>query len=81
MVAFSGEQTTAISPARLAHVNIKFLHAVRPPASIKIHSQLIRHMAGLYIFDVQARVDGVVMAEGAVVLSAQSDRNHQEVPE
>jgi 3-hydroxymyristoyl/3-hydroxydecanoyl-(acyl carrier protein) dehydratase len=54
---------------RLAHVDVRFAQAVRPPAEIRLESKLTRTMGGLRQFDVTARVGDKIVARGSVALS------------
>ncbi len=69
LVAFAGDEGGAEQAARLAQVNVKFQSSVVPPASVRLESTLTREMSGLYLFDVRAEVQGVVVAIGSLVLA------------
>jgi len=62
-----------VCPARLAQANVKFPSGVAPPAEIRLESILTREMAGLYLFEVSARVGGAVVATGSLVLAGPSE--------
>ena len=78
MVAFSNGQSEGPTPAHLAQADMKFRHAICPPAAITLHSQLTRRMGNLCVFDVQAMADDIVAADGTVVLSLHVNDTHQE---
>ena len=70
LVAFAGSGEPAAG--RLAQVNVKFLSAVIPPARVRLQALLIKEMSGLYLFEGEASVSGVVVANGTLVLSRTS---------
>lgn len=72
LVAFAPAASAAASAARLAHVNVKFPSGVTPPAEVRLESTVAREMSGLYLFDVRAEVQGVVVALGSLVLAGVS---------
>jgi len=78
MVAFSNEQRARPTPAHLAQADMKFRNSICPPASITLHSQLTRRMGNLCVFDVQATADGIVAADGTIVLSVRVESTPQE---
>jgi 3-hydroxymyristoyl/3-hydroxydecanoyl-(acyl carrier protein) dehydratase len=78
MVAFSNEQRAHPNPAHLAQADMKFRNAICPPAAITLHSQLTRRMGNLCVFDVQATADGIVAADGTIVLSVRVESTPQE---
>lgn len=69
LVAFAAHDHVDGLSARLAQVSVKFHSGVVPPAEVRLESALLREMSGLYLFDVSARVDGVVVASGSLVLA------------
>lgn len=73
IVAFAGRGDGVVCPARLAQANVKFPSGVAPPAEIRLESILTREMAGLYLFEVSARVRGAVVATGSLVLAGPSE--------
>jgi 3-hydroxyacyl-[acyl-carrier-protein] dehydratase len=54
----------------LAHVDVKFREPVLPPATVVISSALSREMGDLKQFEVVARVNGQIVAQGNITLSA-----------
>lgn len=71
MVAYAEDEISGGPPPQLAQVNIKFLNAVRPPASIDLTARLTRRMAGLCLFDVTATAQEAIAAKGTLVLAHQ----------
>jgi len=69
LVAFASDAAAMTTAARLAHVNVKFPSGVAPPAAVRLQSAVAREMSGLYLFDVRADVQGVVVAAGSLVLA------------
>ncbi|MFZ4574775.1 MAG: 3-hydroxyacyl-ACP dehydratase FabZ family protein [Phycisphaerales bacterium] len=61
-------------PARLARLDVKFLVAVRPPATIQLSARYLRRLDGLWMFWAEADVAGVRVAEGSIVLAAARER-------
>lgn len=55
-------------PARLAHVDVRFLDAVSPPAEIKLQSKFARDLGTLRLFDVEARMHDRIVARGQLTL-------------
>jgi len=78
MVALSNGQSAGPTPAHLAQADMKFRHAICPPAAITLQSKLTRRMGNLCIFDVQATADDIVAADGTVVLSLHVGSTPQE---
>lgn len=72
LVAFAAHECVSGQTARLAQVNVKFHLGVVPPAAVWLESVLVRVMSGLHLFDVRAKVDGVAVASGSLVLSSAS---------
>lgn len=70
LVAFAGSEEAAAG--RLAQVNVKFLSAVIPPASIRLKAVLVKEMSGLYLFEGEASVGGILVANGTLVLARAS---------
>lgn len=68
LVAFADNAGPA-TRARLAQVNVKFMSGVIPPACVRLISTLAREMSGLYLFEVEARVDDAAVATGSLVLA------------
>lgn len=56
------------APARLAHVDVRFRAPVAPPAEIELSASLSRTLGALTMYDVSARVTGLVVADGTIVL-------------
>lgn len=69
LVGFS-EASAPQGVARLAHVDIKFGHAIAPPALISLAARLIRRMDHLMLFEVTAQVDRKTAAKGWLTLAA-----------
>ncbi|GAB4178794.1 MAG: 3-hydroxyacyl-ACP dehydratase FabZ [Terrimicrobiaceae bacterium] len=60
-------------PGRLLLSGIRkmsFRSAVRPDQIIDLFASRVSAMGGLSLFDVRAEVDGVIVAEGQIILSA-----------
>lgn len=74
LVGFADAGPLAAS-VRLAHVDVKFPAAARPPASIMLGATLSRELGALRLFDVEARSDGVTIAKGTLTLAATSPSN------
>jgi len=55
---------------RLAHADVRFEHAVIPPADIVLESRFVREMGTLRQYEVSATVNGRPVARGTVALSA-----------
>lgn len=55
-------------PARLAHVDVRFLDAVGPPVEIQLQSKFARDLAALRLFDVEACVQDRIVARGQLTL-------------
>ena len=64
---------------RLAHVDIRFLKEVRPPAEIVLNSSLSRSLGGLHQFTVEALVHGEAVARGTLTLALGQGAWPQEV--
>lgn len=62
-------------PARLAHVDVRFLTAVVPPAVLQLRSRLVRDLGGLNLFDVEARVADAKVARGQLTLVVSAAAN------
>lgn len=64
----------------LAHVDVRFLKPVLPPVTLVVSASLTRDLAGLKQFDVTARVEGHVVAQGSLTLAPlpASDPSHQD---
>lgn len=54
---------------KLAHVDIKFEQAARPPAEIVLKSRLIRTIGSNEMFEVEAAVAGTTVARGTITLT------------
>jgi len=57
-------------PMALAHVDVRFRESVLPPANIVISSGLTKEMGDLKQFEVVARVNGQIVAQGSITLAA-----------
>jgi 3-hydroxymyristoyl/3-hydroxydecanoyl-(acyl carrier protein) dehydratase len=53
---------------KLAHVDVRFVHAVAPPAEIVLHSKLARAMGPLQHFEVHATLGQETVARGSLTL-------------
>ena len=53
----------------LAHVDVRFKHAVEPPAEIELHATVTRRMGPLAQCDVTASADSVTVARGSLTLA------------
>jgi 3-hydroxyacyl-[acyl-carrier-protein] dehydratase len=54
---------------RLAHAEVRFDHAVIPPARIQLESHVHRTLGGLTQFEVTAQFEGRVCARGSLTLA------------
>jgi 3-hydroxyacyl-[acyl-carrier-protein] dehydratase len=54
---------------RLAHLDVRFVHAVVPPARIRLESLVHRTLGQLVQFEVIARSEGQVCARGSLTLA------------
>ncbi len=57
--------------ARLAHVDVKFPAAARPPGEVRLSARLMRSMGPLRLFEVRATFNDVVVAAGTVTLASE----------
>ena len=55
--------------ATLAHIDVRFRELVRPPAAIRLSARCQRSIGGVYLVEVDARVESSVVAHGQVALS------------
>lgn len=55
--------------ATLAQLNVRFRVRVRPPAAVLLMSRVARVMGPLFLFDVQATVEGQTTASGSLTLA------------
>ncbi len=71
LVAFADVEGSvpAGTPARLAQMDVKICSAVRPPARIELSATFVRPLGSLLLFEVAAGVEGVVAAQGRIVLT------------
>jgi len=69
VVSLLSEEGPAPEGGRLAHADVRFTHAVEPPAEIELFAALSRSIAGLHQLDVRAEVGGVVAAKGTLVVA------------
>jgi hypothetical protein len=53
---------------KLAHVDVRFDEAIAPPAEVTLRTKLTRAVGALQQFNVEASVNGVVAARGALTL-------------
>jgi 3-hydroxyacyl-[acyl-carrier-protein] dehydratase len=60
------------APGRLAHINVKFVTTIRPPAAIALEARVSKSMGDLWLFDVTASVNGQLAAGGALALAFSS---------
>jgi 3-hydroxyacyl-[acyl-carrier-protein] dehydratase len=56
------------APGRLAHIDVRFRAGVAPPAELQLVSSRVRSLGALAMYDVAARVNGDIVAEGRIVL-------------
>lgn len=54
------------SGGQLAHMDLKFLRPVRPPAEISLSSRVVRSLGEVTLYDVSAMVEGHVVARGSL---------------
>jgi 3-hydroxyacyl-[acyl-carrier-protein] dehydratase len=73
------DQPAAGTAVRLAHVNMKFDATVTPPALISLHASLIRTMATLSLFEVQATSGEITVASGTLTLSIGEKKDKESV--
>jgi len=52
----------------LAHVDVRFMHAVKPPAQIALRTVVRNTLGGLHQYDVAAEVEGICVASGTVTI-------------
>jgi len=60
----------AAGRVKLAHVEVRFDAAVIPPCVVRLRSRQVRVLGALRQFEVQASVDGSVVARGRLALGA-----------
>lgn len=58
-----------IQQGKLAQVDVRFLKSVAPPATITLHSKLVRTLGTLKQFEVAAKHQGETVAEGMVAIA------------
>jgi 3-hydroxyacyl-[acyl-carrier-protein] dehydratase len=76
-----GADAAARHQGRLAHIELRFNHAVVPPASIRLESRLTRIFATLWQFEVSALVGELVVARGHLALSIIGGSGGEEAPQ
>jgi 3-hydroxyacyl-[acyl-carrier-protein] dehydratase len=54
---------------RLAQIDLRFEHAVCPPAEIQLHVSLVRRLGRLSLYEVRAEADGQIAARGTLTLA------------
>jgi len=64
-----GVGSAAPTQGKLAQVDVRFDHAVSPPAEIVLRSTLSRHMGQLQQFEVMASVGEMTVARGSLTLN------------
>lgn len=52
----------------LAHVDVRFMHAVKPPAQIALRTVVRNTLGDLHQYDVAAEVEGICVASGTVTI-------------
>lgn len=57
-----------IASGHLAHVDVRFLHAVKPPAEISLRAVVKNSLGSLHQYDVAAEVEGICVASGTVTI-------------
>ena len=50
-------------------MDLRFKHAVEPPATVELHASLRRSVGPLHMFDVAATIEGRSVARGALALA------------
>ncbi len=65
----SATDSSSPATARLAHVDVKFLESVRPPAVIRLNSAVRGVLGSLTMCDVTAQVGFTVVARGSLTLA------------
>lgn len=65
----SAKVTSPPVAARLAHVDVKFVESVRPPAVIRLNSTVRGVLGSLTMCDVTAQVGVTVVARGSLTLA------------
>ena len=73
VVVFSADGQRPTCLATVAHFDVRFRHAVTPPAMVVLRARLDRSMGALHRLDVEAVVDDRTVADGSLVLAEQAD--------
>ena len=60
---------SAPAGGRLAHADVRFAHAVIPPAEIELFAEHSRSIGALHQLDGRAEVGGIVAARGTLVVA------------
>jgi 3-hydroxyacyl-[acyl-carrier-protein] dehydratase len=66
-----GDDAKQPPSGRLAHVDVKFPGAARPPVTLQLAATLVRELGPLRLFEVVAEADGRPVATGSITLAAQ----------
>jgi len=69
IVIFSATQQGSAGAATVAHFDVRFRHAVTPPAEIVLRARLDRSMGALHRLDVEAASGDRPVADGSIVLA------------
>lgn len=74
----TGKHTDLPRPlaATLAQLDLRFEHAVRPPAEIALHARVTRVLGHLAMCDVEATHESATVARGSLVLAASNDHTN-----
>lgn len=79
LVAFyQGDEGPTGTLGKLAHVDVRFLDAVRPPADIALRARVARVYGGLWQFEAHAAVGGAVVSRGRLTLADPTAQQQQE---
>jgi 3-hydroxyacyl-[acyl-carrier-protein] dehydratase len=77
-ICCSPADLTASHKGMLAHLDLRFLHAVTPPADIVLKSELSRSLDRLHQFRVEAMESDRVIARGLLALVIEPDSIERE---
>jgi len=67
-ICASSADLTTLRRGMLAHLDVRFQHAVAPPTEIILKSDLSRSLDRLHLFAVEAMENGRVIARGSLTL-------------
>lgn len=69
IAAFCDEDAQTRASGRLAHADVKFLAAVKPPALVRLVTRVERAIGGLRLHRVEAMVGDLLVARGTLALA------------